>query len=188
LGGTSRASTSGDDGGFGMGAGEEVAVVDAGPLIHLAEIKAWHALTVFSRLHLPHAVWAETVEQGRISAESLAYFQISQHTVVPLAVTQFSQAHDLTALHLGEQECLFLCQQLNVSLLLTDDLAARDAAKHLSLNPVGSLGVVVRAYRQALISLVDAEHFLSELYSVSSLFVTRNIVEIAIQQLRASRD
>ncbi len=59
-------------------------------------------------------------------------------------------------------------------LLLTDDLAARDAVKRLSLNPVGSLGVIVHAFQQELISLDEAERFLSELYSVSGLFVTRD--------------
>jgi predicted nucleic acid-binding protein len=169
-----------------MGAGDEVAVVDAGPLIHLAEIRALSTLTVFSKLHLPQAVWTETVKQGRVSADSLADLQIARHALIPLEVTQFSQTHDLTALHLGEQECLLLCQHLNVPLLLTDDLAARDAAKHLSLTPVGSLGVIVRAYRQRLISLDEAERFLSKLYSVSSLFVTRDIVELAIRQLHST--
>ncbi len=171
-----------------MGAGEEIAVVDAGPLIHLAEIEALHTLAVFSKLHLPDAVWAETVEQRRVSADTLNRFQIFHHTLVPLEVTQFTQTYDLTTLHLGEQECLLLCKQLNVPLLVTDDLAARDAAKRLGLRPIGSLGVVVRAYRQGAISLADAERFLDQLYAVSSLFVTRNIVEIAIQQLRALHD
>ncbi|NTU62632.1 MAG: hypothetical protein HGB05_04350 [Chloroflexi bacterium] len=170
-----------------MGAGDEVAVVDAGPLIHLAEIDALHVLTVFGKLHLPQAVWAETVEQGRVSADRLAHLQITRHALSLLEVAQFSQMRAWTALHLGEQECLLLGKQLNVPLLLTDDLAARDAAKRLSLKPVGSLGVIVRAYRHGLVPLTDAERFLSELYSVSSLFVTRDIVEIAIQQLRLAR-
>ncbi|CAG0936346.1 hypothetical protein TFLX_05216 [Thermoflexales bacterium] len=167
-----------------MGAGDEVAVVDAGPLIHLTEIEALHTLTVFSELHLPQAVWAETVEPGRVSADRLAKLSIIRHALVPREITQFSQTQTLTALHLGEQACLFLCYQLNVPLLLTDDLAARDAAKRLGLKSVGSLGVVVRAYRQGLIPLADAERFLNDLYAVSSLFVTKDIVEIAIQQLR----
>ena len=129
-----------------MGAGEEVVVVDAGPLIHLL------------------------------------------HVLIPQEVTEFSHTQNLTSLHVGEQECLFVCKRLSVPLLLTDDLAARDAAKHLGLEPVGSLGVVVRAYRQSIIPLDDAERFLGKLYAVSSLFVTRDIVEIAIQQLHTASE
>jgi predicted nucleic acid-binding protein len=61
----------------------------------------------------------------------------------------------------------------------------RDAAKDLGLTPIGSLGVVVRAYREGRISLADTERHISDLYTVSSLFVTRAIVELAIEQLRA---
>ena len=53
-----------------MGAGDEIAVVDAGLLIHLAELDALRTLTVFRQLHLPQSVWAETVEQERVSTES----------------------------------------------------------------------------------------------------------------------
>ncbi len=100
-----------------MGAGDEIAVVDAGPLIHLDEIAALHTLTVFSKLHLPQAVWTETVEQGRILEDSLTQLPITRHAFDPHGVTDFSQTQALTTLHLGEQECLFLCQQLNVPLL-----------------------------------------------------------------------
>lgn len=67
--------------------------------------------------------------------------------------------------------------------LLTDDLAVRDAARILELVPVGSLGIVVAAHRGEKISLSEAEHFIADLYDVSSLFVTRDIAELAIEQL-----
>jgi predicted nucleic acid-binding protein len=68
--------------------------------------------------------------------------------------------------------------------LLTDDLAVRRAAKALSLTPVGSLGVIAKAYRIGRISLAAAERHLRELYTVSSLFVTQTIVDLAIERLR----
>ncbi len=116
-----------------MGVGDEIAVVDAGPLIHLAEIDALPTLNVFSRLHLPQVVWAETVEQGRVAAEGLADLQLARHSLIPAEVAQFVQTQALMTLQLGEQECLLLCKQLAVPILLTDDLAARDAAKRLGL-------------------------------------------------------
>ena len=166
--------------------GHAATVTDAGPLIHLTEIDALHVLTVFNTLHVPQAVWAETVDQDRVSAQDLATFQLVRHATPAVEVAQFAQTQHLTSLHGGEQACLFLCRQLKVSLLLTDDLAARDAARRLGLTPVGSLGVVVRAYREGAIMLNDAERLLADLYAVSSLFVTRAIIEIALEQLRAT--
>jgi hypothetical protein len=48
-------------------------------LFLFAEIRALLALTVFSKLHLPQAIWAEAVEQGRVSTDSLADLQITLH-------------------------------------------------------------------------------------------------------------
>ena len=72
------------------------------------------------------------------------------------AVLRFAQENGLEDLQDGELECICLCQQIGVTTLLTDDLAVRKAAKRLRLTPVGSLGVVVRAYRLGRISLTDA--------------------------------
>jgi predicted nucleic acid-binding protein len=67
---------------------------------------------------------------------------------------------------------------------LTDDLAAREAAKQLRLSPVGSLGLVARAYRRGYVSLSQAERHMTDLYDLSSLFVSKAIVEMAVEQLR----
>jgi len=67
---------------------------------------------------------------------------------------------------------------------LTDDLAALDAAKRLGITPVGSLGVIVRAYRDGRISLEEAERCILALDSISTLFVTKAIVELAIGELK----
>jgi hypothetical protein len=50
---------------------------------------------------------------------------------------------------------------------------------------VGSLGVIAKAYRLGHVSQAEAERHMTNLYDVSSLFVTRTIVELAIEQLRA---
>jgi hypothetical protein len=56
------------------------------------------------------------------------------------------------------------------------------------MTPVGSLGVVVRAYHQGDITLDDAERYIMALYDISSLFVTRALVDVAIEQLRRHAD
>jgi len=75
-----------------------------------------------------------------------------------------------------------------VPILLTDDLAVREAAKCLNLTPVGSLGIVARACQLGQISLADAERDIVALYDMSSLFVTRAIVELAIEHLHKRVD
>jgi predicted nucleic acid-binding protein len=164
-----------------------VAVIDAGPIIHLAEIDRLTALQVFDDLLLPDAVWNECVPVGRVSSQDLlALSCIRRRTLIPTEVTEFVEKHTLSRLQAGEIECLLLCCQDGVRTILTDDMAAREAASRLALTPVGSLGIAIRAYRLGLLSLHETEMVIADLYDVSSLFVTRPIVEMAIEQLRAS--
>jgi len=164
---------------------EEIGVVsDAGPLIHLAEIGCLSLLSVFKSLHIPEAVWLETVGRERVPGpDVLGLGNVQRHTFSQAEIIRFVERNNLERLHTGEQECLYVCRQIGIPVLLTDDLAVRDLAQHLQLTPVGSLGVVVRAYYMGHISLSDAEHHLAALYETSSLFVTRTIVELAIEQL-----
>ena len=161
-----------------------LATADAGPLIHLTEVGCLSLLRIFDTLHIPDAVWSETVEQDRVlQVDVLGLGNVQRHALSQLEVMQFVQKHNLQDLHNGECECLYLCQHTSVSVLLTDDLAVREEAKRLSLTPVGSLGVVVRAYRLGHVSLEDAERYVAGLYDMSSLFVTREVVEQVIEQL-----
>lgn len=169
-----------------MGAGDlNNAVTDAGPLIHLHEIGSLSLLGIFNILHIPEAVWHETVGLDRVPEGALLGLgSVRRHTPVPEDVAQFVQDNGLESLHSDERECLYLCRQATVSTLLTDDLAVREASKRLGIIPVGSLGVVARSFRLGHLSLAEAEQRLWDLHHVSTLFVTPVLVELVMQQLR----
>ncbi|MCB0126402.1 MAG: hypothetical protein KDE58_29295 [Caldilineaceae bacterium] len=168
-----------------MGTGQLEVVADAGPLIHLAEIKQITLLEIFDAIHIPDAVWQETVGQKRISVTDLQVLPNTyRHTFSDHDVADFIRNHHLTHLHTGERACLYLCQKINVFTLLTDDLSVRAAVKQRNWQPVGSLGIIVRAYKVGKISLPDAVQYLNQLYEASTLFVTRAIIDLALQQLR----
>jgi predicted nucleic acid-binding protein len=172
-----------------LGTGSISAVSDAGPLVHLAEINCLPLLSLFERLHIPEAVWLEAVESGRTpELDVLRLGNVQRHTLSQAEIVLFIEENNLKELHTGERECLYLCQQIGVPILLTDDLAVREVAQRLNLRPVGSLGVVVRAHLAGHISLADAEQHITELYEVSSLFISRAIVELAVEQLHKHID
>jgi predicted nucleic acid-binding protein len=161
------------------------AIADAGPLIHLREIGCLTLLTVFDAVHVPDAVWQETVDSGRVPEEALLSLGIiHRYSLLGSEVTRYAQENSLGILHGGERESLCLCGQIAVPILLTDDLAVREASKRLALIPVGSLGIVARAYRIGQLSLIEAERSIEALYDVSTLYVTRTIVDLVIEQLR----
>lgn len=165
---------------------ESISVVtDAGPIIHLSEIQCMHVLTVFRTLHVPIVVWHEILryvsERDINFPEKLA---IRHHALESERIQQWVAANALEQLHAGEQACLWLCDTLRVQIILTDDLAVRDVAKQREITPVGSLGVLIRAYRNGVLTLSQTEHELLALQKTSSLFVTNAVVELAIEQLR----
>lgn len=173
-----------------MGAGGlNAAVLDAGPLIHLREVDALELLNVFDALHLSDAIWDETVGQGRLNPDDvMALVGLVRHPLAdPVPFDQFVQAHGIGHLHAGELEAMQLAGALGIPILLTDDLAVRDAARQLGLTAVGSLGVIVRAYRLGRMSLAEAEGRLRDLHHNSTLFVTQAVVDLAIRELRQRR-
>lgn len=168
-----------------MGSWEvRAAVVDAGPIIHLNEIRCLSLLNVFETLHVPGTVWSETVESGRVPQREISKVEhVERRDLAEADVAQFIQKHRLDFLHRGERECLFLCRQMGIPILLTDDMAVRKAAKSVATIPVGSLGVIATACRMRIVSTSEAERYITSLYEASSLFVTRRIVDVAIDQL-----
>jgi len=73
-----------------VGNGElKTAVVDAGPLIHLAEIGCFRLLRAFGTLWVPHAVWLETAEHNRLSQNDLS----GEPNILQYSSPQFKVAH-----------------------------------------------------------------------------------------------
>jgi predicted nucleic acid-binding protein len=99
-------------------------------------------------------------------------------------VEHFVAEHGLSGLQRGEREALCLCRRLGIPVVLTDDLAVREAAKALRIVPVGSLGIIVRAFDVGLVSPTGAEKHIADLHDVSSLYATRAIVDMVLERIR----
>lgn len=125
-----------------------VVVADAGPLIHLDELNALDVLSDYAAVFVPNAVWLE-VQRHRPQALQHA----TANLIRQLPPTPSARINAITAiytLHNGEREALTLCLDRSVEMLLTDDTAARLAAKSLNISAHGTLGLLLRAVRQRL--------------------------------------
>ncbi len=92
------------------------AVVDAGPLIHLAEISCLPLLNIFETIHIPDKVWFESVQQGRVQKTATAALRnIERHTLDQSLVDPFIREKGLENLQSGEVECFYLSQQIGVA-------------------------------------------------------------------------
>lgn len=158
-----------------------VVICDAGPLIHLDEIGCLDLLADFQTLYVPHQVWVE-VERHRPSALSSPLtlqkvpVEISGEPRFQLLIRTFS-------LDLGEQAALSLMESYPSAILLTDDAAARLAAKVLGYLSYGTLGVLLRSVRHGLRSREDIASVLRGLPFQSTLHIRRSLLQEILEDL-----
>lgn len=159
-----------------------VVVCDAGPLIHLDELDSLPLLKDFSEVLVPQAVWDEVL---RHRPQALQHEEIELSCVTP----RESVAPDLEAvsrlfpLHEGETQALQLVRERQTDLLLTDDTAARLAAKNLGIPVHGSIGILVRAIRRGQRSPTDIAVLLKALPERSTLHVKPSLLQEIIRQI-----
>lgn len=170
---------------MGARANDEIirAVVDTGPLLHLAEADAGF---LFERLldavcplrvveelqrHSP-GLWRDCEQQGWIKASVLGNEADAQ-----------SQAWQMAGLlDRGEADALALAQELGIGCLITDDAAARLLGVSLGLSVRGSLGLVLEASRLGVLGRCEARTKLAALRD-SSLWVSERVYAEALRLL-----
>lgn len=149
------------------------AVSDAGPLIHLAEIDSLELLSAFDTLLIPETVYEE-VETGGVpdGISNLPY------ELVSVTGERFG-SEELDA---GERAALAVAIERDI-VLLTDDLAAREAASQSSVSVHGSVGIIALGYDRGVVNREQAVSLMRALQRETSLFVTEAVVERGIRRL-----
>ena len=149
------------------------AVSDAGPLIHLAEIGSLELLSAFDTLLVPETVYEE-VEAGGVPAgmADLSY-ELVEADESKVGVEE---------LDAGERAAIAVAEERGIA-LLTDDLAARQAASDVGVEVHGSIGVIALGYARGLLDREEAASLMRALQRETSLFVTEAVVERGIRML-----
>ena len=150
-------------------------VLDAGPIIHLDEIGCLHLLSDFAEPLVTESVWKE-VEHHRPSA-----LQKSEVSLIKThaGIKKTEQVHILSNafnLDAGEKEALSLCIQHPGSILLTDDTAARLAAKSLDIRAHGTMGILIRAIRRNQLKPTEVIRYLEQIPLTSTLFIKKSFL------------
>jgi len=153
-----------------------VAVCDAGPLIHLDEIECLDVMEDFAKVIVPACVWNEAqMHRPKIFDRRSPVFE----KVAP----QYAYDEEIVAiaallmLHRGEIDALRCARQVSGSILITDDSAARLAAKTLGIAAHGTIGVLIRAIRKKRKSSREIVSLLESLPRKSSLFIRKSLLD-----------
>ena len=148
------------------------AVADTGPFIHLSEIDSLSLLSLFDRLSVPATVRDELQRGG--TPESLSKLAFD--------VVAVDGRHDAQQLDPGEAAALAAASARD-AVLLTDDLAAREAAQRADVEVHGTVGVIALGYARDRLGREEAAALMRDLQDETSLFVTDAVVERGIELL-----
>jgi len=149
------------------------AVSDAGPLIHLAEIDSLELLLTFDTLLVPETVYEEVDAGGVPDGLADLSYELVEADESRIGAEE---------LDTGERAAIAVAKDRGV-VLLTDDLAAREAASDADLEVHGSIGIVALGYGRGLLDRDEAASRMRRLQRETSLFVTDAVVERGIQML-----
>jgi predicted nucleic acid-binding protein len=160
----------------------EKVVVDAGPIIHLDEIDCLNLLSDFNEIYVPEVVWKEA-EHHRpfvIDNSSLPFIKTPVSEDKSPNIILFCNAFNLDE---GERHAIILSLQQQ-SIILTDDAAARIAAKSLGLRTHGTIGILLRSIRRKQLTPQAVIDHLIEIPDKSTLFIKKNILTEIINQVK----
>ncbi len=151
------------------------------PLINFAEIGRMEVLKgLFETITIPPAVVKELDDKEALFSKAC---EVPLHSCI---VTKAPEDHLLVRgyagrVHPGEAECLALAMEHPGSLLLLDDLAARDLAASNRLLFTGTLGCLIRARRQNLIPAVRP--LLQDLRSLSRFWISTELEDRVLREV-----
>lgn len=149
-----------------------IIVCDSGPLTHLWQIDLWPAFEVFNETHLPAQVANEV--QQHVDLDQLKNFtRLQIHTISPIQIESAQQVQPQDVrLQFTDLAVFALAQTLTHDLVLTDDLDLRRALEGQHFRPMGSVGVLINAYKTNLMDRVQLDQAIEKLFTQSTLYLS----------------
>lgn len=154
------------------------AAIDTGPLMHFCELEKHGLLRDIAELHTTAEVFNELSDNHQNLVKP--FLRLHDLTEQQKNVTKFLV--ERFELQMGEATAISLAKGENIGLFLTDDLAARIIAKRMGLEPHGTLGMLVRAFRIGVLSKSETIALLHKLPS-TTLFITTDLIQWAVKEV-----
>ena len=161
--------------------GNERVFADTGPLIHLSEIEAITALDIFKVIHIPELVVDE------LTIRDLPGYDIikrDQFRLVKIIKGCEELSKEMINSHsMGKNDAMILAITLQNmgTVILTDDLEVRGIAQIYEIQPVGTIGILLRAFREDILTLDELLEKLGMVIDRSTLFITRDLIDEVIE-------
>ncbi len=154
-------------------------VSNTGPILHLYEISLLKAFNIFSNILIPHEVENELRKNKIVFPSKIKAVALGDEFKDKAKI--FANQYDLD---LGEAEALALVSQEKADYFLTDDLDARQVARNYNIEVHGTIGIILRSFREKVLSQEIAIGKVMELKTKSSLFITQDLIDEIIEAIQ----
>ena len=161
-----------------------IVVSDSTPLITLMKAMRLDLLKgLYGEVILPDAVFREVTTNVNFSDE--AELIKNSGFIKAVSVGDSSKVDYLqrvTGLDRGESEAIIYADEVKADLLLMDEIAGRKVAQNMNIPMTGSLGVLIRAYQEKLISIDEADRAISKIRSANR-HISEKLLQSALRQI-----
>lgn len=163
---------------------------NAGPLIALGKLNRLEVLSeLYGEVQIPRDVYDEVVISGLIKGASDAmtvslFLRQREWPIVEVAPTLLASYKPSVILDAGEKAVLVLAQTMDFPLVLLDDEVARSEARRLGLPLRGTLGVLVKACREKILTLEQTELLMHEISARRDIWISSKLCEQVLSGLR----
>ncbi|MCR5621677.1 MAG: DUF3368 domain-containing protein [Treponema sp.] len=144
-----------------------IVVADTTPIISLLKIKRLDLLNkLFGDIQIPLGVFEELTRNPDFTDESEEISHCSFIQIQSVDGREVSLFRKATGLDQGESEALVLTDKINADLVLLDEIKARQVAKAIGFNIMGTIGILKTAYNE--------------------MFITADEIRMAVETLRST--
>ena len=151
-----------------------LAITDTGPPLHLNQIGYLRLFNIFEKIVVSKQVKDELLKFGVWSfftKEMATHLQ--EEIVTDDEINKEQDKRKDHMLHKTDLSVLVLMCRMMDALALTDDLSLRRAIESLGRVVVGSIGILIRGYRDQRLSKDELHRCMDLLFNDSSLYLSR---------------
>ncbi len=155
-----------------------IVVSDSTPLITLMKAEKLYILQrLFGEVLIPETVFSELTSNESYPDEAELITESDYIKVVKVENTDLvSILQRATGLDRGEAEAIFYADENNADILLMDEEAGRKVAQNMNLTVAGSMGVLIQACKNGVISVSETEEALMKIEN-SGRFISKSLLE-----------
>ena len=161
-------------------------IINASPIIILTKINQLEILKkTYGSIEIASSVYQEVVVNGlridsrdaHIVKEQIDSRNIEVLDLSPEFAEKAKKIESIYGIDIGEAETIALALQLNNKEIVIDEIDAREAAKAFGIKPIGTLRVLLTAYKNSLISKTEIKKLVIEMENSKYRFSPKVLIE-----------